>query len=336
MTLRYFRISSRTLTGFGILAVIVFGLGLVGLQALSNIRGQGPGVENKDVSGIVAADNLAIQLSRTRVEALRLLAVPDPESVAATRKKIDELTHSVQQSLEHYRQMADDEDELGELAALARMHDEYLAGMRQAADLLAFGKIDVARSLVQGRMAQLGGQMNQSTERLRGINQERIRKSAAGSGVAYGEARMMTWGAILIALCLTLLLAWQLIRSLAKPINQAVQAARSIAQGDLGETLEGEGRDEAAQLLQSMQQMQSRLRDTLVLVSKSSAQLSSAAEQMTNVMHDSAQGRRRQNGEIDRAATAVTGNVSCSSEQASQQLAALTAVLNERLKGLHT
>ncbi|WP_455750054.1 methyl-accepting chemotaxis protein [Pseudomonas oryzihabitans] len=151
----------------------------------------------------------------------------------------------------------------------------------------------------------------------------------------------MTWLAILVTLTLTGLLAWRLTRSVANPIAQAVAAARTIAAGDLTQALDSRGHDEAAQLLQAMQQMQGQLRETLGHIGDSASQLASAAEEMTSVMQESATGLQQQNNEIESAATAVTemsqaieevaGNASSTSNDSRQ--AADTAVQGQRQLG---
>jgi methyl-accepting chemotaxis protein len=148
--------------------------------------------------------------------------------------------------------------------------------------------------------------MNERTEALRKINQEDIKAASQHSGETYAQATSITWIVIALALGLTVLLAWRLTLSMTRPIAEAVAAARTIANGDLTQTLDTRGHDEAAQLLQAMQQMQTNLRDTLGHLGHSATQLASAAEEMTAVMQESAHGLQQQNSEIEMAATAVT------------------------------
>ena len=72
--------------------------------------------------------------------------------------------------------------------------------------------------------------------------------------------------------------------SLSKPIREAVQAAETIASGDLTHRLETTGTDEAAQLLRAMGKMQGNLRDTLEQINRSAEQLAAATEEMSAVM----------------------------------------------------
>lgn len=151
-----------------------------------------------------------------------------------------------------------------------------------------------------------GVKINESTVVLRRINQEDIKTVVAHAGATYSQSKAITWLAIGLALGLTLLLARRLTVRMTRPIAAAVGAAKTIASGDLTQPLDTRGQDEAAQLRQAMQQMQTNLRDTLGHLGHSATQLASASEEMTAVMQESATGLQQQNSEIEMAATAVT------------------------------
>ncbi len=306
MTLRAFNIATRSLLCFGLLALLVAGLGIFGITQMSQIRDQSLVIETSSIPGIVEADNLALQLARTRIEVLRLLAIPDAATVANTRKKIESISGEVADAFGRYAGMVSSDRERQAFETLRQVHRDYLNNVNQLADLVAAGKVEEGRALVQAAMAQLGTKMNESTEALRKVNQEDVKAATEDAGITYSHSKTITWLSIGLALGLTLLLAWRMTVSLTYPIATAVAAARVIASGDLTQTLDARGHDEAAQLLQAMQQMQTNLRDTLGHLGQSATQLASAAEEMTAVMQESANRLQQQNSEIEMAATAVT------------------------------
>ena len=306
MTLRSFSIATRSLLCFGLLAALVAGVGIFGITQMTQIRGEGLMIETNSVPSIIEADNLALQLARTRIEVLRLLAIPDAPTVATTRKKIDAIGGDVATAFGRYDRLVSSDRERQAFETLRQDYRDYLSNLNQLAEWVAAGKVDEARALVQTGMAQLGAKMNASTEALRKINQEDIKTAAEHASATYSQSRAITWLAIGLALGVTLLRAWRLTLSMTRPIAAAVGAARTIASGDLTQPLDTRGQDEAAQLLQAMQQMQTNLRDTLGHLGHSATQLASAAEEMTAVMQESATGLQQQNSEIELAATAVT------------------------------
>lgn len=306
MTLRNFKIAHRSLLCFGVLIALTLCVGLFGLSQLSKIRAQGLALENNSIPSIVEADNLALQLTRMRVEALRLLAMPDAASRAAIVSKLKDLSEIVNAGFKRYEPLLSSDEERRQLEALRQHYADYQRLLGGLAMLMSAGQIDQARSVVSDEMAPLGAKMNQTTEALRKINEKAAKDAAVESDLTYSRSQLITGIAITLAILLTLLMAWRLTVSLAYPITQAVQAARTIAEGDLTQTLDARGSDEAAQLLQAMHTMQGNLRETLTHLGHSSTQLASSAEEMSAVMYESAQGLQQQNTEIEMAATAVT------------------------------
>nr|WP_172149391.1 methyl-accepting chemotaxis protein [Pseudomonas tumuqii] len=101
-------------------------------------------------------------------------------------------------------------------------------------------------------------------------------------------------------------LATLIVLRLLKQLAMAMAAAERIAKGDLTQTLDAAGMDEAARLLQALQRMQADLRGTVTQVVNSAEQLNSTSEALSAVTEDTSRGLQRQSGELDQAVTAVT------------------------------
>lgn len=101
-------------------------------------------------------------------------------------------------------------------------------------------------------------------------------------------------------------LATLIVLRLLKQLSMAMAAAERIAKGDLTQTLDTTGMDEAARLLQALQRMQTDLRGTVSQVVNSAEQLNSTSEALSTVTEDTSRGLQRQSGELDQAVTAVT------------------------------
>lgn len=306
MILRSLKIAHRSLICFGVLIVLTLCVGLFGLNQISKIRAQGSALESKTIPSIIEADNLALQLARTRVEALRIVAMPDPAIQSATVAKLQGLSEVVKSGFKRYEPLISSDEELLELEALQQTYASYIKNLDTLIALMRSGNIEEARSVVNNEMGSLGTDMNKRTEALRKMNEASSKNAAISSELTYSQSKLGTGIAIALAIVLTLLLAWRLTASLSQPLTQAVLAARTIADGDLTQTLDVSGTDEAAQLLQAMQVMQNNLRETLTHLGHSSTQLAASAEEMSAVMHESSLGLQQQNTEIEMAATAVT------------------------------
>ncbi len=306
MSLRSLKIAYRSLFCFGVIAVILTGLGVFSLAQMSHIQDQSRKVELNSLPSIVESDNLALQMARIRIEALRLIALPDAEILRKTQQKIKDLGQLVDAGFKRYEPLVSTPEEGKALQQLQAIYRDYMTNTDQLVALMVSGRIDDARKQVTGGMASLGLSMNEQTEKLRTLNQQAAKAFGEDAQAVYSSSVSITLTVIGCALGLTILLAWRLTLSLSKPILEAVQAAEAIASGDLTHRLETTGTDEAAQLLKAMGKMQGNLRDTLEQINRSAEQLAAATEEMSAVMSESTQGLQQQNSEIEMAATAVT------------------------------
>ncbi|UVL82054.1 methyl-accepting chemotaxis protein [Pseudomonas sp. B21-028] len=120
-------------------------------------------------------------------------------------------------------------------------------------------------------------------------------------------------------------LATVIVLRLLKQLAIAMAAAERIAKGDLTQTLDTTGMDEAARLLQALQCMQTDLRDTVSQVVSSAEQLGSTSEALSVVTEDASRGLQRQSEELDQAVTAVT-ELTCAIEEVARNAASASQV----------
>ncbi len=101
-------------------------------------------------------------------------------------------------------------------------------------------------------------------------------------------------------------LATLIVLRLLKQLAIAMAAAERIAEGDLTQSVNSVGLDEAARLLQALERMQLNLRNTVRQVLSSSERLATTSAQLSSVTDDATRGVQRQSAELDQAASAVT------------------------------
>lgn len=101
-------------------------------------------------------------------------------------------------------------------------------------------------------------------------------------------------------------LATLIVLRLLKQLAIAMAAAERIAKGDLTQSLDIVGMDEAARLLQALERMQMNLRSTVRQVLSSSERLATTSAQLSAVTDEATRGVQRQSAELDQAASAVT------------------------------
>lgn len=80
--------------------------------------------------------------------------------------------------------------------------------------------------------------------------------------------------------------AWLITRSILGPLNQAVSVVKTFAAGDLRTQFNADGRDEFAQLLQALQEMQAKLVTVVSVVREGSNQVAVASAEIAQGNRD--------------------------------------------------
>ena len=102
-------------------------------------------------------------------------------------------------------------------------------------------------------------------------------------------------------------IGWWLTRSITLPLRHTVQAMDDIAagEGDLTRRMEARGRDEIADLANAFNRFAEKMRHSVAHVGDSTVQLSSAAEELSQITRDTNEGAQRQQQETEQVATAM-------------------------------
>ncbi|WP_395854354.1 methyl-accepting chemotaxis protein [Cystobacter fuscus] len=133
------------------------------------------------------------------------------------------------------------------------------------------------------------------------VAQQEFERSVA----RYQETRAITLGCIGLGLLSGLVLAFFILRSITRPIAEAVELAQRIAAGDLTVRARRTQRDEAGRLLGSMNEMSERLCDTIGEVLEGARSLAAASEQVSSTAQGLSQGTSEQAASIEETSTSL-------------------------------
>ncbi|MCC4614798.1 methyl-accepting chemotaxis protein [Xanthomonas campestris pv. asclepiadis] len=254
--LQRFNVGHRLAVAFGILILLSGLLVATGLSTMANARAQldfivldrtakiqiGNGMLDANSSLLIALGTYAMATSEElNTEALNTIKA-QRQRYQELRTKLDALSSS-----EEGRKIRAEMDE--RRATSVKFNDEVIAlaarnENAQAQDILS----------EQGRPATLAWQ-----DKIR----ELVTRQEGQSRQAYAEAvKSMDRGKLLLILggaavvLVSSLLAWLITRSLTQPLARATKAAEAIANGQLGNNVQTQAKDETGRLLRAMQGMQ--------------------------------------------------------------------------------
>lgn len=227
-------------------------------------------IQNNVATERLVADAYRLQAINTeRYKAMALSSEPEVGEI---------LSADIERTQTHYRelmeQLATRLQTPAEQALLTGTQDkvqEFQAAVKELVAARDFGLTERIRKVFTERFEPSAAALLGSLQQLAQSQRDAI--DAAGAQIARSSQRAQVALTLFCAAALLLggVLTWWLVRSISRPIGTANATAQRVSSLDLRENIEGHNRDEAGQLLLSLNTMQEALR-TLVRQVRQSAQ----------------------------------------------------------------
>ncbi|MCV2369993.1 methyl-accepting chemotaxis protein [Roseateles oligotrophus] len=329
------KIGTRLTLGFGLMGALIAAVATVGIIGNNRSEAAIHEIVNDNMHGLGLVNEMSESVHIVSRVTRSLILLSDKTLLEEEAKKIDAArTKYAHASAEMEKMDASAEEKalqakVREAAEVARpLNSQVMALARadqdeQARELL-LGKASPATKIWQDRMDDL----------LAFQEHETAGDAAAAFAQAAFVARVML-GAVAAALCLAGLLGWLITRSIVRPIMRAVQVAQTVAAGDLSSVIEVTGRDEVAQLLQALEDMNISLLNVVSEVRDGSESIATASAQIASGNHDLSQRTEEQAANLEETAasmeqlTATVRNNADTAAQANRVAIAATTVAQQ-------
>lgn len=253
-------VGSRLTLAFSLVLLLMLGLGVTALVGMSSIQGK--------LDHVVQQNGRKTELVQSMLDGTRQVAILMRNSVL--RNDPDYSRQQIKQLKELRAQFERDKSALEKLpvsprgrqlrdqtytarTAAKKINDEVLRlaandQTTEARELLVIKGTPAMQAWADPLLANMKAQVQANAD------------DYAAAQFSYNEARAIVIAIAAIALALGAVLAWLITRSLTLPLLQASKTANDIAQGRLDGSINPEGKDEVADLLRAMKDMQAVLR----------------------------------------------------------------------------
>ncbi|MDR9861470.1 MULTISPECIES: methyl-accepting chemotaxis protein [Pseudomonas] len=305
MSLRNLNIAPRAFLGFAFIALLVIVLGVFAVNRMSIIRQASIDMESNQIPGVAQLSAVTENVLRLRILSYRTLVNREPSDLQDTAGLIGAVLDKLRAAQASYAALPTGGEERALYQTFVSTLDNYLQAQKQMMDLSRQDKLEDMRTLMNTRIKDGTDQMGEQLNRLIAINAADAKTASLQAGDNYDSAITGIVIVAVVAALATVLLALLLTRSIVTPLNRAVEAAQTIADGNLTKLIEVDGKDEPARLLTALAAMQTNLRKTIEQIAGSATQLGAAAEELSAVTEEASRGLQQQNNEIEQAATAV-------------------------------
>ena len=278
-------------------------------------------ISNRWLPKSVAVNQMGSELASFRMAELQLVMSTVDSEVDELQKKMTKLQAAFQADSTAFSSSISDDQERQLFESFSSDWKAYLAIHEQVVSLAKQFQAEQGKRLLNTTAEKLFIKATGTLEQLVAISQKGASGAGAMTATTYNTARASMLVIAALGLALAVVAAVVLIRSITRPLSEAVRAIERVASGDLSVAIQASTRDEAGQLLTALNNMQHGLIDVVGRVRHGSESVSSASEEIASGNQDLSNRTEQQASELEHTnahMTKLSGAVAENAENARQ------------------
>jgi methyl-accepting chemotaxis protein len=280
MDLARLSIRTRLRAGFGLLVLMMLAMIGTSIGRFGSISASTRDIVERDWPSASAAATIDADAREDARRTLALFIVDDKARRAASYARIDQDKKEIDAALATLGQLTATAPEQALLAKIQAARGSYATSFLKVADLVEAGDKEQAAALMNRETFPALDALLEHTRDMVARQKTDIEDAGhrATADIDFSRRMMLVMG--LAALAVSALLAWRITASITAPLHAAVGIARAVADGDLSTDIAATGRDETAQLLRALQDMNHSLARTVGMVRGGTANIAGEAGQI--------------------------------------------------------
>jgi methyl-accepting chemotaxis protein-1 (serine sensor receptor) len=269
------------------LSVLLVGIGGVGLFGISKSNASLKSVYEERTVRLEHLAEVNYLMLRNRVLVMDMLQNQTPGNVQRREPELRGNVKRINEILEAYLATAMTAQEKSLIEAFVPLRKSYaFEGLTAAANAIRDGKFGEAQRVYQETISPLAPKAQAALLNLIRLQSEVARHEFEVAEARYATLRWLSMGSVLGGVAFALVFGQLLIRGVSHSLTQAIDAANDVAQGELRHAIQVDGKDEVAQLLYSLSDMQESLVNLVASVRQGSESVSNAATEIAAGNHD--------------------------------------------------
>ena len=327
--MRQFTIRFRMLGAIAVVLVLLGFLGGAGMFGMFRIYSMSEDFMNSSFQEVCYMAQLHSEMGAIRqYEKDMIIGYEKPEAVKAAHTQWLESQEKAKKVANQFLQGEEDVDNAVVRDIIKRL-DSYKEAFAHVARQLEAGGYDTATiaNRMSGKAVAEFAEADKLMKQLDEVLRNEVQKSVAEQQGVSNQTKWLFALAVLITVVVVVPLTLLNMHSICKPLDQAQRLAKAIAGGDLSQSIRTEGRDEVADLLRALDEMQRGLGTMVAQVRDASGNIATASQEIATGNQDLSH-RTEQTASNAQAAVSslseITATVqqTASSSQMDNQLAA--------------
>jgi len=280
------KISTRLSGAFGLLVALLLAMAGVALLELKDLRSSSEEVSDNWLPSVQAAGALDSQVASLRLAILAHMLTTDASAKASLDKQIADDRNKLAEMRKQYEALISSPEEKKLYEEFGASWAKYVEVNNRALDLSRnsdnAGATDIMSNVSRPQYLAIKAILNKLIK----LNADGAAAASKAAADTYATARVIMLAFSVAAVALAVGAALWLIRSITRPLAQAVEAADRVAAGDLSGQISVQSKDETGQLLAALQRMQQSLVNTVASVRSNAEGVASASSQIASGNND--------------------------------------------------
>jgi methyl-accepting chemotaxis protein len=259
-------------------------------------------------------DNMVkIKLNTDMVEAIHIVArvmrtivlLKDPAQIAIERAKLDNERQKYDAAFAALEKMPASDAGKAARAKIKSQVDRARALNNKVLALDAEGKDEEAVKVLVTEAAPAVTLWQDALDENVALQEQGTKNDYAAAQAAYNSAHTLMLTLAAVAIGLGALIAWVLTRSITAPVNEALNVANRLADGDLTVRIDATSKDETGQMLHAMSNMITKLSQVVTDVNGGAQALASASEEVSATAQSLSQASSEQAAGVEETSASI-------------------------------
>ncbi len=255
------KISSKLILGFGTLAVIMIILGVVSITQLAVVNDKSSEIADNWLPSVTYASDMNTNTSDFRIAELQHISSLNTDEMANYEKNMTETMNNFNKNTSAYEPLPKDDNEKNLYKDFQEKWKAYLVEHDKLIELSRQNKNDEAKALLRGKSQQLFDQASAKLTDIIALNKAGGEKASKEGDVIYANIRLLILGVLIASVIFAMFIAYFISGVISRPINEAVETAERLSQGELPTEMKINSKDEVGRLVEAMNKMTGYLRD---------------------------------------------------------------------------
>jgi methyl-accepting chemotaxis protein len=299
------KIARKLILSFAAVIVLTVILGLFAIRQLKEVNQASTDIATNWLPSIKAAQTIQASLPRMRISELQMVTSVQPADREDALKAIKSRLDILAKQRANYEKQISEPEEKRFYEQFSKNFSAYLETDKKLAELSGQGQHEQARALFKGESNKLFRSMVENLDEIVKVNDQGSARSDKAADEMYTAAKMWIFGLLAAIVAIAFALAVAVARVVSRPLNEAVEVARRVAQGDLTVDIHAAGRDETGMLMQSLRAMTDSLQNIVGEVRRGTDTIGTASAEIASGNLDLSSRTEQQAGSLEETASAM-------------------------------